>query len=354
MKRDTAVRAVLGGLGAGVLSLGLAGAAAGESKVAFRFEDQRITESSGLAQSLGDANLVWTHNDSGDAPRIYGVDNRSGRTVATLDLTDAPARDWEGMATCRDGAEATIWVGDIGDNIDAWKTYRLLAVNEPAAPRDGAVDFTRYDVQYGDGKARDAEALLCHPTTGRLYLVSKEAEGGVFQGPSALRRGQVNRFAKIASAPSTVTDGVFLADGRHAVLRGYRQAWVVDVENGWKVVATFYPPLQIQGETVALAADGRALLFGSEGLNASVYRVDLPADLGNLQGTGEDLSDTQPTPDDGRPAAGPSRSATPLDSPPVANEKDSDGIPGVSGPWIAVLSAVGLGGLALTLASRRD
>ncbi len=347
-----------------VLGVGMAGVAHGlDSTVQFRFQDQRITESSGLAQSLTDRNRIWTNNDSGDAARIYAVDNESGNTIATLDLKGATARDWEAMTTCRESdGDTVLWVGDIGDNIDGWKTYHFLAVDEPEEPKDGEVDWTSYDVRYEDGKAHNSEALLCHPKTGRMYLVTKDSEGGVYEGPSRMRKGETNVFEKIATAPSTVTDATFLADGKHAVLRGYREAWVVDVEDDWKVIATFYPPLQIQGETIAVAASGQALLFGSEGVNSSVYRVELPPDLKALQDTGDDLAGTQATPTPDRPVAEPSPTQTgdyagsfePLETPDAKPTSNSEGLPGISGPWVALFSALGLLAVVLALVSRRD
>lgn len=354
-----------------VVGVGWAASARGEdsrpaafedSKVAFRFEDERITESSGLAQSLRNPGLTWTNNDSGDSARIYGVDNTTGRTQATLDLDDVTARDWEAMTTCReDDGDTVIWVGDIGDNIDGWKTYKLHEIDEPQDPRDGDADFESYSMQYVDGKARDSEALLCHPRTGRLYMVSKESAGGVYEGPERMRQGETNKFRRIADAPSTVTDAVFLPDGKHAVLRGYQQAWVVDTENDWKVIAAFFPPLQIQGETIAVAADGKALLFGSEGLNAQVYRVELPADLSSLQGSGDNLADTQPTPTAINATAdkptGETPAAQPADTaeqPAAEPASHSEGIPGIDGPWIALLSVLALLAVVLALVSRRD
>ena len=37
-------------------------------------KDSRITESSGLAASLLHPGVLWTHNDSGNPPRIYAID----------------------------------------------------------------------------------------------------------------------------------------------------------------------------------------------------------------------------------------------------------------------------------------
>ncbi len=53
----------------------------------FTISDPRITESSGLATSWAIPGIVWTVNDSGDKPRVYGLD-ATGETVATSD----PAR----------------------------------------------------------------------------------------------------------------------------------------------------------------------------------------------------------------------------------------------------------------------
>ena len=77
----------------------------------FRFQDSRITESSGLvAGSRSD--LLFTHNDSGDVARFFAVD-RTGRTRATYRLRGVQARDWEDIAR---GPGGTLWLGDIGDN----------------------------------------------------------------------------------------------------------------------------------------------------------------------------------------------------------------------------------------------
>jgi hypothetical protein len=224
-----------------VLALALlpaaAGAADGQS-VAFQFQDDRITESSGLAASVRHPGIVYTHNDSGAGPVVYAVDG-GGKTVAALTLRGAPARDWEAITRCKNNGDDVLWVGDIGDNINGWKTYRLLRVPEPAELQDGNVPWTQYDIRYADGKARNAEALLCHPKTGRLYIVSKEDAGvaGVYQGPATMKTGAVNVFTKIADAPGTVTDGAFFDGGNFAVLRGYFDAHMVAPPAGWKSVA---------------------------------------------------------------------------------------------------------------------
>jgi len=59
--------------------------------------DEAINESSGIVRSHTNPNCFWTHNDSGDKPRLFLV-NRDGKTVARVGLSKAKAIDWEDIA----------------------------------------------------------------------------------------------------------------------------------------------------------------------------------------------------------------------------------------------------------------
>ncbi|HUR73986.1 MAG TPA: hypothetical protein VMZ00_06905, partial [Sporichthya sp.] len=229
-------RALRGLAALALVGLSAGGAGAEDKKVAFQFQDDRITESSGLAASTKNPGIVYTHNDSSGGPVLYAVDDSSGQTVATLTLKGAPARDWEAITRCKDNGTEVLWVGDIGDNIDAWKTYPLLRVEEPSNPKTGNVAWTRYDMRYADGRARNAESLLCDPRDGRLYVITKETadKAGVYRGPETLKPGAVNTFTRIADAPGAVTDGSFFSGGRFVVVRGYFEAHVLSPNAGWK------------------------------------------------------------------------------------------------------------------------
>jgi hypothetical protein len=74
-----------------------------------------------------------------------------------------------------------------------------------------------------------------------------------------------------------VTDGAFLPSGRGFVLRDYQQAHVY--AGPGRRVGSFDLPLQFQGESLAVTADGRSLLVGSEGPDSEVWRVPLPASM---------------------------------------------------------------------------
>lgn len=357
MRRVLSALAVLAVVG---LTAGVADAA--DRKVMFQFQDDRITESSGLAASTKNPGIVYTHNDSDDGPIIYAVDDSTGETVATLTLKGAPARDWEAMTRCKVDGTDLLWVGDIGDNIDAWETYPLLRVEEPSTLQTGNVEWTQYDLRYDDGQARDAEALLCDPRNGRLYVITKETadKAGVYRGPATMKAGEINVFSRIADAPGAVTDAAFFAEGRFVVSRGYFDAHILSPTAGWKAVVKFTPPIQIQGESVAESADGEALLFGSEGIGSSVWRVPIPEDVKKLPNSSVSAQDAKDAvnkaKDKGTEAKNAAKDAknTAEDARNTAQRIDNEGIPGIDGQMIALLSALGLGVLVLVLATRRD
>ena len=191
-----------------------------------RLEDPRIYESSGLALSHRHRAVLWTHNDSGGDPALYAVGS-DGRTLATLTLAGAEARDWEAMAAGRDDrGRPALFVGDIGDNNGVWPEVAVYRVAEPAELRDATVPAARYRLRYADGP-HDAEALLVDPRSNRLYVATKEvAGGGLYRAPARLRTGQVNLLRRVARVPPVVTDGAWLPDGRGFVLRDYQGAYV--------------------------------------------------------------------------------------------------------------------------------
>ncbi|MFI6103718.1 WD40 repeat domain-containing protein [Streptomyces sp. NPDC051310] len=253
---------------AGVVS---AAAPAAAEDGGFTLEDGRITESSGLAASRAHPGVYWTHNDQ-DGPRVFAVDSRTGRTVATVTLRGVGTpRDMEAISVGPDGA---VYVGDIGDNLDgSWDHVWIYRFPEPKRLRDQTVDATQYVVRYADGP-RNAEALMVHPKTGRVYIASKNEDGGgLYEGPARLSAGGANVFRRVGEVP-WVTDGAFSPDGTRLVLRGYFSARVYAWEDGR--LGRHEPvnaPFQGQSESVTYTPDGSAVLFGSEGERSGVVSV---------------------------------------------------------------------------------
>ncbi len=319
----------------------------GEQAPLFTFKDSRITESSGLAVSPTHKDIYYTHNDSSDGPIFFAV-GPDGRTRAKFTLQGAAARDWEGMAATKDPktGQGVLWFADIGDNFDgAWPDVSVYRVPEPTSLRDAVVPAVRYRFRYEDG-GHNAEGIMVHPRTGRLYIVSKEFSGSIYAAPKRLRTDRTNVLRKVGSAPIMATDAAYAPDGSSFVIRTYFSATVYRA-SGDQIARMSMPQLE-QAESVTYTLDGKALLTGTEGRNSPVYRVPLPDSV---------LEETAPTPTPtptGRAGAGKGADkggATALVS---DARQDGDGDAGVPGSAVALwlAAAVGATGLITFIARR--
>ncbi|WP_314415136.1 WD40 repeat domain-containing protein [Streptomyces sp. DSM 40484] len=281
-----------GALLAGVLAVPAAPAVAaaegdGDGSKGFTIEDPRITESSGLVASRAHPGVYWTHNDSDDGAFLYAVDSKTGKTVATVTMTGVGSpRDVEAISM---GPNGHLYVGDIGDNLGGtWDHVWIYELPEPKKLKDQTVRATQYDVKYADG-ARDAEALMVHPKTGRVYIVSKNEDGGgLYEGPAQLSASGTNTFKRTADIGLWVTDGAFSPDGEQLAVRGYFGGIAYRWNNGKpKRQGQLKVPLQRQGESVTYTPDGSTLLYGSEGSGSSVEAGSVPGgDDGQSSGGG--------------------------------------------------------------------
>ncbi len=292
-------------LTAGLLGATLLGAGAGtpraqavtERHVDRTITDNRIQESSGLAPSLLHPGVLWTHNDSGNPPRLYAI-GQGGHTKATLTVRGEPDLDWEAISSFR-GREggiapgaALIAVADIGDNNAVHPNVRIAIVREPSDLRSGPVTPIRVLRLRYPGGPRDAETLLSDPRDGRLYIVSKTLFGStLYAVPRRVWPGGgtgVSRLTTLTEVATMsagfVTDGAFLPSGR-ILLRGYGEVYVVDqpsaVHHGrLAVLARAGLPDQDQGESIAVIDNGRRALIGSEGKDEPVLRIEVPVVAG--------------------------------------------------------------------------
>ncbi|MBC2932752.1 hypothetical protein [Nocardioides sp. zg-1228] len=260
-------------IGLAVAAPFLLGAAAGtddtdRSRAAFRFADPEVVESSGLVVlPAGRGSLAVTTNDSGDSGRVFAVDPATGETVGVTSWDRDPT-DVEALAPAGPGH---VWVADIGDNRRARDHVEILRV--PVGPGDVEAEPVAHRLVYADG-AQDAEALVRHPLSGRLFVISKGVfSGTVHAAPRRLRADRSHRLTAVADAPGLVTDAVFLPGGGGVVARTYTHAYLMAYPS-WQVVASWPLPVQDQGEGISI--DGRELLLSTEGAGSEVLAVALP------------------------------------------------------------------------------
>jgi hypothetical protein len=266
-------------------------------------EDRAVKESSGIVASRNSPGVFWTHNDSGDDPLVYAFD-REGRSRGVWRVEGARAQDWEDIA-CGPGPESGrsyLYVGDIGDNggkRDSIVVYRFAepsvgpAGNESSrkAPRATAT-AEAIRLKYPDG-AHNAEALMVHPASGDIYVVTKGAgEAGVYRLSAPASATEVNTLTRVATLHgpdffgALITGGDISPDGRRVALCDYANGYELRLPD--KDAQSFddiwqQTPLVIslgarrQGEAVCYRPDGAALLATSEGSVCPLIEVMLPA-----------------------------------------------------------------------------
>lgn len=220
------------------------------------FLDERLTESSGVAVSRRQPGVLWTHNDSGNAPWLFAVDT-GGRTLAVFTVPDATNRDWEDIAIGPCGEGQCLYLGDTGDNAEHYPDVTLYRLAEPdvghtglpsrePAPRSGP-KAERLAVRYPD-HPHDVEALYVAPN-GDTQLITKGRDGHVLQfsvpatawaAGSAVARLVDTLPLSIEATMDYVTGAALSPDGRRVALRTYRDVRLLAVGPGGRLR---FPPL---------------------------------------------------------------------------------------------------------------
>ncbi len=261
-----------------------------------RLKNRSVVESSGLAASRVNPGLYWTHNDSGDGPFIYAFDSRG--TSKGVWRIPAAARDWEDMdvGPGPDPTKSYIYIGDIGDNESSRAEIVIYRLPEPVvAPTHASATKAKalvtetpevFRVRYPDGK-HDAETLMVHPQTARLFVVTKVILGRPSVYEARLDSETTNVMLRVASLdiPSPIggiiTAGSVSPDGRRIVLCDYLQAYelvlpkeIETFDEIWKQPFVKIPlGRRKQGEAITYRLDGKALLATSEGRSSPIIQV---------------------------------------------------------------------------------
>jgi hypothetical protein len=265
-------------------------------------KDPAVTESSGVVASRANRGVYWTHNDSGDGPVLYAFDG-AGRSYGRWTVPGAQSVDWEDIAIGpAPGGRWYLYAADIGDNLRRRPEVVVYRVEEPqmsGAPACARACRTgpamAFRLRYPDGP-HNAEALLVHPVTGDLYIVSKADGGDMETTVYVARAGQLGAapvtLAAIArlDVPDRmfravlmgITGGEISPDGRSVALCDYRDIHVASLPPGaafdeiWKQpFSTTAIGAGAQIEAICFRPDGRRLVLTSEGAPCPVYEIKL-------------------------------------------------------------------------------
>lgn len=243
-----------------------------------RLSHPAIVEASGLVASRKYPGIFWTHNDSGNAPRLFAV--KADGTLVREFSVGVPNVDWEDITADDKGR---LFIGDIGNNGGRLPLRAVYQLDEPDPTARRADDARPLRVstasyyQFASKDERfDAEALV---VDGDNYLiVAKTFDGGdaqVYAVPRArpaplLRPAVPRRVGTLPGFIAPVTGGSLSPDGLLAVV-SYKLLGVFnrDATGQWRKLVI----LEFKGGdgVEAVAWDGRDLLLAGEG--RGLYRV---------------------------------------------------------------------------------
>lgn len=236
---------------------------------------EALVESSGVAPSLREKDVFWTHSDD-TGPGVLWSIRADGSAIGRVALEGVSLFDAEDIAASSCPAGSCLYLGDIGDNYDERDTIAIYRIPEPP-PGAVTARAERFPILLPDG-ARDIEAMFLLPGE-RLFLVTKGREQPVtvYRYPRPLRPDtavtleEVQRLSENPRVlPRQVTGASAAQDGSIVVLRTYETllfyrwtgAKLEPLPNGTVNLRSLR---EAQGEGVAVAPDGLVVLTSEGG-----------------------------------------------------------------------------------------
>ena len=136
-----------------------------------------LNEVSGT-ETIANSDLIWMINDSGNTPKLYGLDTK-GNIIKAIKI-NAKNNDWEDLTTDSLG---NIYIGDFGNNFNKRKNLAVLKVKNEDLVESKNAEIERISFYYPNQKKFppkkkkmhfDCEAFFHFNNS--LYLFTKSRE----------------------------------------------------------------------------------------------------------------------------------------------------------------------------------
>lgn len=237
----------------------------------------KIREASGMVASINNPGMLWTHNDSGNKPDIFLL-NDKGEIKCTVHLQDIDNRDWEDISIgVGEEGKNYLYIGDIGDNNAVYEDKRIYRIEEPrigASVSDTTIrktDIIKFN--FSDG-GRDSEALILDPVSNNFYFFSKrESKVNLYKLSGSFSNTDVITAERVAEKlPFTLIVAADIsADGSEILAKNYDQVFYWKRLPGESVEETINRAPEIlpynpepQGESIAFDRSGKGYFTISE------------------------------------------------------------------------------------------
>jgi hypothetical protein len=274
--------------------VGTAGCGYGQTHPVAEVQEKLLTEASALVASQRWPGIFWTLNDSKNQPMLFATDQQ-GKSRGRFRVSNAENVDWESLQLGPDSdGGAALSIGDTGNNKGNRRELMIYRVTEPepVAARGGTLTTTSAEAfrfAYPGGP-RNTEAMLVHPVTGEVLLITKEPDGHslVFRMPTPLDGQRVAMLEQVGSIDVTglgadgdlVTDASVTPDAHRVIVRTYTSALEYDVPDGVPLTRIWDQSPRIiplgdgaKGEGVTYRVDGGALITIGEGATPLLFET---------------------------------------------------------------------------------
>jgi hypothetical protein len=251
-----------------------------DAEIVGTVQGDALDDPSGLVVSPLEPDVLWTHNDAGDEPRLIAISS-SGETLQKFLVSTVSMGDWEDVAL----VGSTIWIGDLGTDADSPPV--LVSVPLPIVGSgdndDGVlVPDDVLGVTFPDARP-DVEAIFYDERSAQMVLASRTKDGASSQVFAVdLADGHAVPLTTLAfghgalEGDGEVTGGTATADRFALRTRSSAFVW----ERGTDDLATAFEtdpcPIAVDGtdggEAIAFDGDESVYLLG-DGAHATIVRT---------------------------------------------------------------------------------
>jgi hypothetical protein len=265
----------------------------GKPELVERVRHPLLSESSGIAASRKHPGILYTHNDSGNAPILFAI-RTNGEIAALYILEGATNVDWEDIAIgpSPSGIGHSIYIGDIGNNRGDRDIVTIYVLPEPDLPPEGeenpvSVACASIELQW-PGAPADCEALAVHPVSGAIYLLSKAHFLDLpllLKADPPFQQDTPQTLSPVLQLPmrgdAAVTGMDIHPVGSRLLVRTYRKAYEyiagapeefeLRLQEKPRALSTIGPAGQ--SEAICYSADGESIYYTAEGQPMPLYHA---------------------------------------------------------------------------------
>jgi hypothetical protein len=249
-----------------------------------------LLEISGLSPSGANENILWAHNDSGDAAQIYAV-HKNGSHLATVQLSNVVATDIEDMASgvCPGGEGFCLYIADVGDNRHERGTLQIHILKEPSVNEALSAQLISQVIDKTiqltfSGEKPNIEAFVVNTQNHRGYLFEKadnqlprlfvvDLEGNTQQALTDLTTFPAPKLPNGSGINTLITAGAYHSNAKRLVLKTYAGIFeyrfigdqtLENIADVTPITVAERPAWELQGEAITYSYWGDTILSASE------------------------------------------------------------------------------------------